>query len=181
LVVVCMILKDKAGQKREHTEIPCDYCGKLFYIPTRYLTRSKTHYCSSGCKADSQRERVNLTCALCGKEFSRTKSHILSEVSFCSRDCKDRAQRIHGGIEDIIPDHYKNGKASYRRIAKRHYVWRCEICGYDEHELLLQVHHIDSNRENNEPSNLIVLCPNCHTAITLKYAVLKDRKLTWLK
>lgn len=35
---------------------------------------------------------------------------------------------------------------------------RCAICGKDDP----QVHHIDENPSNNEVSNLIPLCPNCH-------------------
>jgi hypothetical protein len=35
---------------------------------------------------------------------------------------------------------------------------RCAICGADKP----QVHHIDEDPVNNEPTNLIPLCPNCH-------------------
>lgn len=41
----------------------------------------------------------------------------------------------------------------------------CQECGFTEEELkyVLQVHHIDFNKKNNEPSNLISLCRSCHT------------------
>ena len=35
---------------------------------------------------------------------------------------------------------------------------RCAVCGVDRP----QVHHIDENPSNNDPLNLIPLCPNCH-------------------
>ena len=35
---------------------------------------------------------------------------------------------------------------------------RCAICGADNP----QVHHIDADPSNNEPLNLVPLCPNCH-------------------
>jgi hypothetical protein len=35
---------------------------------------------------------------------------------------------------------------------------RCARCGADRP----QIHHIDENPSNNEPLNLIPLCPNCH-------------------
>lgn len=35
---------------------------------------------------------------------------------------------------------------------------RCAICGEDRPQL----HHIDENPANNDPQNLIPLCPNCH-------------------
>ena len=39
---------------------------------------------------------------------------------------------------------------------------RCECCGYKE---VLDLHHIDENHRNNDPSNHSVLCPNCHAKI----------------
>jgi hypothetical protein len=35
---------------------------------------------------------------------------------------------------------------------------RCAICGTDRPQL----HHIDANPANNDPENLLPLCPNCH-------------------
>jgi len=38
---------------------------------------------------------------------------------------------------------------------------RCEKCGYDKIEIL-QVHHKDKNKNNNNLDNLELICPNCH-------------------
>ena len=40
----------------------------------------------------------------------------------------------------------------------KEYSYRCSICGADKPHL----HHIDENPENNDPLNLLPLCPNCH-------------------
>ena len=40
----------------------------------------------------------------------------------------------------------------------KEYHHRCAICGRHDPQL----HHIDENPSNNEPPNLIPLCPNCH-------------------
>lgn len=37
----------------------------------------------------------------------------------------------------------------------------CERCGYATVEIL-QVHHRDRNRKNNNIDNLELICPNCH-------------------
>lgn len=42
---------------------------------------------------------------------------------------------------------------------------KCARCGYCEMKGSLHVHHIDGNRENNDPSNLVVLCANCHQGL----------------
>lgn len=39
---------------------------------------------------------------------------------------------------------------------------KCECCGYSE---VLDLHHIDEDHNNNDPSNHGVLCPNCHAKI----------------
>ena len=44
--------------------------------------------------------------------------------------------------------------------------YRCECCGISEwngQPLILQVHHIDGNHNNNTRDNLQILCPNCHS------------------
>ena len=47
----------------------------------------------------------------------------------------------------------------------------CENCHLDSwlgNPIPLEAHHIDGNRLNNDPSNLLLLCPNCH-ALTDNY------------
>lgn len=41
----------------------------------------------------------------------------------------------------------------------------CEICGWNYDVDGLQIHHIDADRNNNEDSNLIILCSCCHSVI----------------
>ncbi|MDQ3011542.1 MAG: HNH endonuclease, partial [Acidobacteriota bacterium] len=36
--------------------------------------------------------------------------------------------------------------------------YRCAICAIDNPQL----HHIDETPSNNDPMNLVPLCPNCH-------------------
>ena len=42
--------------------------------------------------------------------------------------------------------------------------YQCQECGYFQKDLgyNLSVHHIDYNKKNNDPVNLISLCKNCH-------------------
>ncbi|QIG65914.1 HNH endonuclease [Ochrobactrum phage vB_OspM_OC] len=44
----------------------------------------------------------------------------------------------------------------------------CECCGWDQRHpvdgrVLTEIDHIDGNAANNDPTNLKVLCPNCHS------------------
>jgi hypothetical protein len=47
---------------------------------------------------------------------------------------------------------------SIREKVMREFNHRCAICGEDRPQL----HHIDEDPSNNDPMNLIPLCPNCH-------------------
>jgi hypothetical protein len=66
--------------------------------------------------------------------------------------------RNHKWIGGIPMNHY-------RRRALKHYGRKCEICGYDKFVEVLQVHHIDRNKNNHDIENLTVLCANCHKEV----------------
>lgn len=43
---------------------------------------------------------------------------------------------------------------------------RCEGCGISEwmgKKIILELHHVDGDRYNNNLNNLQILCPNCHS------------------
>lgn len=71
-----------------------------------------------------------------------------------------------------------NGKgySNYRRTAFETYPHCCAVCGWDEDLEVLEVHHIDENRHNNQVSNLIILCPTCHKKLSLHTYELIDRQ-----
>ncbi|MCX5781777.1 MAG: NUMOD3 domain-containing DNA-binding protein [Elusimicrobia bacterium] len=49
-----------------------------------------------------------------------------------------------------------------RSIRERdHYI--CQICGALQGDKAFDIHHIDYNKENCDPNNLITLCHNCHS------------------
>ena len=44
--------------------------------------------------------------------------------------------------------------------------YKCSCCGISEYNnkpLTLQVDHTDGNAGNNNPANLRLMCPNCHS------------------
>jgi L-lactate utilization protein LutB len=54
-------------------------------------------------------------------------------------------------------------RINYRKIALGHYHNRiyCVHCGFGIVEIL-EVAHLDGNRQHNDPDNLAFLCPTCH-------------------
>ncbi len=51
-------------------------------------------------------------------------------------------------------------------LERDNYACQCPDC--EEKSIILQVHHIDYDKKNNNPENLIVLCASCHTKTNSK-------------
>lgn len=57
----------------------------------------------------------------------------------------------------------------------------CERCGISEWQgmpLVIQLHHIDGNPNNNALENLQILCPNCHSQVHNYYKGMNAQKET---
>ena len=52
-------------------------------------------------------------------------------------------------------------RINYRKIAFDAYDPLCAHCGFGI-PAVLEVAHVDGNRQNNDSKNLVILCPNCH-------------------
>ena len=78
----------------------------------------------------------------------------------CSRSC---ANTYRIGIKYKIGRPRDKAKTAYllklRLLEIREN--KCERCDYDK-AAILQVHHKDRNRNNNDLINLDLICPNCH-------------------
>ena len=149
----------------------CLTCQISFQAPLKEIRRGNGKYCSLRCSVQAnsikfKKLRVpNTTCAWCAKEFwmpPRRKTYSKSGLNFCTRLCKDHAQRL-GGLEAIQPDHYGTGTSvHYRALALRSLPNRCASCSFEQVPEVLEVNHKDFDRSNNRLSNLEILCPTCH-------------------
>lgn len=153
----------------------CQFCKTKFDAPLREVMRNNGKFCSKQCFHKNRKGTIikpripNVTCAYCNKKFYRPKNKLKNSKSglfFCCRKHKDLGQKLESGITEIHPTHYGTAKIpDYRKIAFSTKEKVCEMCGYNKTPQILQVHHIDENRENNSLDNLQVLCPNCHLEI----------------
>lgn len=66
---------------------------------------------------------------------------------------KTYMRRLRLGLKTSM----KDGIESYQVVDKT-----CGMCG---HVGIYEVHHVDRNHNNNQPSNLLILCPNCHAEV----------------
>lgn len=151
--------------RRTHINVKCKECGFVWEVsPTSFISSEHKGYNFQGCP---KCKYATLTCAYCGKVFERLKSKITSDLVYCSKECGNRHKNEQVKQKD---------SSAYRRNAFEKYPHKCAICGFAEDEDLLEVHHIDENHNNNELSNLIILCPICHKKITShKYQLVNNQ------
>ena len=143
----------------------CLFCKKEFEASLKEVNRGYGKFCSIVCSNDNKRLKPkkpdNVNCSNCGKSCRKTQSDIQAAKTgmlFCSRECKDESQ-----LKGLLPvGHYWTSR-QYRKLAFREKPQKCEICGYNKYPEILEVHHKDQNRYNNQITNLEILCPTCHS------------------
>ena len=160
------------GRKRPSLLLECAECKTKFWKDKRAYTNIKDQdniVCSVECRSSRHKNaRIQLECDYCEDIYKVAPSKATNSKSgfnFCSRSCKDNAQRISSNIPEIQPSHYGTISKNYRVIAFRNNPKICMSCKYDECPDILEVHHKDCDRSNNKLDNLAVLCPICHRKV----------------
>ena len=154
----------------------CEKCGKQ-------LSKKGYTLCIK-CSAKKKFVKIEKTCLCCGEKFFVILSRINSS-KYCSRACFFKHRIINGKnnpnyrngnkISGGKNPNWKGGLAYQNypmefckelkeliRIRDNH---TCQYCGKPESDLRrkLNVHHIDYDKKNLLPKNLISLCDSCHS------------------
>ncbi len=56
-----------------------------------------------------------------------------------------------------------------RQSIRRRDCFACQVCGVHQSKAPLHVHHVDRDKTNGDPRNLVSLCCSCHATIHLRY------------
>lgn len=155
----------------------CQGCGCDFEYMKTNSRNGIRKFCSRKCRKAG---RKNFECAWCGKKIERRAGYELDRT-FCSRHCWGKVHGLEqpkgqeafwfgkrgigspnwgGGLsfEPYSVDFNKDLKEKIRNMDNR----ECQLCGIDENGKKLHIHHVDYNKKNNCPRNLISLCKSCH-------------------
>lgn len=166
----------------------CLNCKKEYYIKPYLIPTSK--YCSRSCGAKYVRIQIKRNCEICGKDFEHISSRA-SKAKYCSNPCRYIAHKNKGRTEYKCHHCHKQfnaplstkrkycsracvqkeSKVTYnqsiqvtrKNMRRGKLINECVRCKYNSNLEILGIHHIDRNPKNNTPSNLEVLCPNCHS------------------
>jgi hypothetical protein len=156
--------KEFDGYSRKLYLKTCPQCLTDFRAPAH--TKA---FCSATCSTKHRSTLVDVECDFCHIQHKRSPSQLLKSktgLRFCSRECKDEAQKTGSAFNKTLLPHSLDKE--YRKHALRIYGAKCKECSYSATVKMLDVDHIDSNRKNNTIENLQVLCVWCHALKTRK-------------
>lgn len=160
--------------KPKNKQFECLTCKKIFI---NYTSKKRRTFCSVKCWAEYYRgerhhnwkkkkaPRVKLKCLGCEQDYTVLLS-LKNLSKFCSRKCKmekyskEGHPNWHGGISKNR--YYKDFN---RDLIHKRDKYKCQECGLkaEAQRISLPIHHIDFNKQNSDPNNLITLCTSCHS------------------
>ncbi len=169
----------------------CINCGKTF---RKRRNKGQTYYfCTYSCAMEFLQGEKNLkwkadahmevACEECGKKLTRRKDSK-SRRFFCSFECARKGQT--GEKSPIWVDEPKDYPAKFSRelkeLIRERDGHKCQLCGktQKQNRRRLSVHHIDYDKMNLDPKNLLALCSSCHTKTTHRrpfYQKLLEKKV----
>ena len=113
---------------------------------------------NNGAYKKTKHQLIEKICPVCNSKFE-TRIGIRKEKVTCSHSCSNTYFRSGD----------KNGNwsdDSYRTTCFLYHKKECIICSESK---IVTVHHLDENRKNNSPDNLVPLCPTHHQYWHSKY------------
>jgi len=164
-------------------------CSNQIKYPNKFCSSKCSGKVNSTGKKHSEETKIKISIGNGGNGILSKNSCLNcgnpTYIKFCNMKCKNEYESnklilewLDGKISGSQKDgHYTMYVKKY--LFKKHN-YKCSKCGWGEINpyskiIPLQVHHKDGNRKNNNPNNVDLLCPNCHS-LTETYNLGDKRK-----
>lgn len=135
----------------------CIYCDKDYTIGN---IKKHQNYCYLNPKNIKK-------CPVCDDPIKNYKTSVT-----CSYSCSNKHFRTG-------PNHGNWKDSSYRTTCFHYHEKKCIICN---EENIVEVHHFDGNNANNDPLNLVPLCPTHHQYLHSRYKhLIEDQVISYIK
>lgn len=128
---------------RTRVDVQCQVCGKVASVKKFEVADGGRKFCSHKCYAESmKRPDLHFPCVICGELYYRSPADIALKSEACSIKCrsKHRMRKVKVPPEKDFRDW----------MIRRNLITQCNRCGYNEHKLILVIHHRDRNRKNSD-------------------------------
>lgn len=96
-------------------------------------------------------------------QLNKNRSQLYSDLGHKSANSRQRSSEEFFSYSDIFIDGTRLRERLLKEELKEYKCERCGISEWNGQPIVLQVHHKDGNRYNNKLTNLVLLCPNCHS------------------
>lgn len=113
-------------------------------------------------------------CIYCNKAITNRSSKYCSNQCQLDRQYQDYIEKWQrNAVNGSRGKAAKNISAHVKRYLLEKFNSGCAQCGWSQkhpitQKVMLEIHHIDGDAENNQEANLQLLCPNCHS-LTITY------------
>jgi hypothetical protein len=106
-------------------------------------------------------KETKLKMSLASKGKKKTASHIMKmSISAIGKHSKDKCNFWKGG--KTLEKYPVEWTATLRKSIRERDRYICRLCFKQQEDISYSVHHIDYNKDNLNPENLITLCKQCH-------------------
>jgi hypothetical protein len=136
--------------------------GRIFPKKTRKGMLGKKHSEASKLKMSlSHKGKFNKGQFRKGEYHPLYKKHISEETRNKLRQYnREKASNWQGGIS--IEPYSMDWTTTLKRSIRERDHYTCKLCNNQQGNIALDVHHIDYDKKNCNPNNLISLCHRCH-------------------
>ena len=149
--------KRKRIDRYNSDPVKCRHCKTVL----KYEERRKV-FCNSSCSAKYYNEdrKICVPCRHCSKPV------VGKGRKYCNAQCQQDYRLNQNVLNYETGKDIKLGKDALKRVLIKLHGYKCNVCSivdWNSKDLTLEMEHRDGHADNNEISNLCLLCPNCHS------------------